>query len=75
MKSLFFCILSCAFGFLGSLGNWAIERGLLSTLYTAVCVFFSVGMGSIVTFSLTGVNIKSISKDIQENLKRFAISG
>lgn len=52
-----------------SIMSWRPDTFLLSTLYTVCGIMFSIGLGLIVTFNMSGVKNKSYIKIIRKNLK------
>ncbi|CDG98849.1 conserved membrane hypothetical protein [Xenorhabdus bovienii str. puntauvense] len=46
------------------------DNYLISTLYTIAGIMFSIGLGLIVTFNMSGVRNKAFIKEIRINLKK-----
>ena len=69
MKIILLFFLSCIASFLGCLLEIAVDTFIISTLYNAISIVFSVGMGLIVTFSLDGIKNKEIIDRIRTNIK------
>lgn len=69
MKIFLLTLLSLIIGILCSAFKISIDTFIITTLYNAICIVFSVGMGLIVTFSLSGIKNPTIVKKIRLNIK------
>lgn len=69
MKIILLTLVSLIIGMLCSAFKISIDTFVITTLYNAICIVFSVGMGLIVTFSLNGVKNPSIVKKIRFNIR------
>lgn len=69
MKIILLFFLSCVAGILSCLLEIFVDIFIISTLYNAICIVFSVGMGLIVTFSLEGIENPKFIREIRSNIK------
>lgn len=69
MKIILLFFLSCVAGILSCLLEIFVDIFIISTLYNAICIVFSVGMGLIVTFSLEGIENPKLVREIRINIK------
>lgn len=69
MKILFLFVISFIIGILCYILGISSDIFVMSTLYNAVCIVFSVGMGLIVTFSLEGVKNTIFVEDVRKNIR------
>lgn len=69
MKIILLFFLSCVGSLLGCMFGIPVDTFVISTLYNAICIVFSVGMGLIVTFSLDGIKNTEIIKEVRINIK------
>ena len=71
MKIILLFIISCIISLFGCIANLPVDTFVIPTLYNAMSIVFSVGMGLIVTFSLEGVKNEKYIKDIRDNIKQI----
>lgn len=76
MKIIFLFIVSCILAVILILLfdiKTAISENIISTIYNAICIFFAIGMGLIVSFSLTGVKNINFIKNVRHNIKKIRL--
>lgn len=71
MKVILLFFLSCTGSLLGCILGIPVDKFVISTLYNAICIVFSVGMGLVVTFSLDGIKNVEIIRDIRINIREI----
>lgn len=69
MRIILLFFISFVGSFLGCMLGIPVDPFVISTLYNAICIVFSVGMGLIVTFSLEGIQNPDIIREIRVNIK------
>ena len=69
MKHLirFFLLILITGGF-GYMLDTPLKEGLISTLYNVSGIMFSIGLGLIVTFNLSGIRNREYIKEIRKNI-------
>ena len=71
MKIILLFIISCLTSLFCCIASLPVDTLVIQTLYNAMCVVFSIGMVTIVTFSLEGVKNQNYIKDIRENINQI----
>lgn len=70
MKIFFIFLCSCVIAALITYFGISVENSIISTLYNTIGIVFAIGMGLIVTFSITGVENKNYISSIRKNIKQ-----
>ena len=71
MKIFFIFLVSCVTAALLAYFEIYVETDIISTLFNTIGIVFSIGMGLIVTFSITGVENEDYILSIRKNIKKI----